>query len=75
MDVSGDQLKEPEISMSDFLKSLKSVKPSVGREDVQEHEKWTQVSVFVVFVGVLLLLLLLFSFCSRFESQTYGQEG
>jgi hypothetical protein len=35
MEVVGDQLKEPEVDMNDFLKSLKSAKPSVGEEDIR----------------------------------------
>jgi len=41
MEVDGEKLKEPEIDMKDFLKSLKVLKPSVGEEDVREHVKWT----------------------------------
>ena len=41
MEVDGDKLKEPEVDMNDFLKSLKTAKPSVGEEDVREHIKWT----------------------------------
>lgn len=42
MEVSGDQLKEPEVGMNDFLKSLKTLKPSVGEEDIREHVRWTE---------------------------------
>jgi len=42
VDVDGSKLKEPEITFNDFLKSLKSSKPSVGPNDIQQHVKFTE---------------------------------
>jgi len=42
IDVEGSKLKEPEICYNDFLKSLKSSKPSVGTSDIQQHIKFTE---------------------------------
>jgi len=41
IDVEGSKLKEPEITYNDFLKSLKSSKPSVSPDDIQQHVKFT----------------------------------
>jgi len=41
VNVEGSKLKEPEITFADFLKSLKSSKPSVGPSDIQQHIKFT----------------------------------
>jgi len=40
-EVPGDKLKEPEVTMNDFLKSVRTIKPSVGDNDVREHESFT----------------------------------
>lgn len=40
--VEGSKLKEPEISFSDFQRSLKTVRPSVSSSDITEHVKFTQ---------------------------------
>jgi len=40
--VEGSKLKEPEISFNDFLKSLKSSRPSVSTADIQQHIKFTE---------------------------------
>jgi vacuolar protein-sorting-associated protein 4 len=40
--VEGSKLKEPEISFNDFLKSLKSARPSVSTADIQQHIKFTE---------------------------------
>jgi len=42
IEVEGSKLKEPEITYNDFLKSLKSSKPSVGLGDIQQHIKFTE---------------------------------
>ncbi|KAF8935503.1 Vacuolar protein sorting-associated protein 4 [Podila verticillata] len=39
--VEGDQLLEPTLGMPDFLKSVKSVRPTVSADDVVEHTKFT----------------------------------
>jgi vacuolar protein-sorting-associated protein 4 len=40
--VDGSKLKEPEITFNDFLKSLKSVRPSVSQGDIEQHIKFTE---------------------------------
>ncbi|KAF9952134.1 Vacuolar protein sorting-associated protein 4 [Modicella reniformis] len=40
-DVEGDQLLEPPLGMQDFLKAVKSVRPTVSSGDVVEHDKFT----------------------------------
>jgi vacuolar protein-sorting-associated protein 4 len=40
-DVEGDQLLEPSLGMQDFLKAVKSVRPTVSADDVVEHTKFT----------------------------------
>jgi len=42
VDVEGSKLKEPEVTFNDFLKSLKSQKPSVGPNDIQQQIKFTE---------------------------------
>ncbi|KAF9103192.1 Vacuolar protein sorting-associated protein 4 [Mortierella sp. AM989] len=39
--VEGDQLLEPTLSLADFIKSIKSVRPTVSADDVVEHTKFT----------------------------------
>lgn len=39
--VDGSKLKEPEVTFNDFLKSLRSSKPSVSKDDITEHTKFT----------------------------------
>jgi vacuolar protein-sorting-associated protein 4 len=41
MDVNGDQLLEPLLGVQDFLKSVRSVRPTVSADDVVEHTKFT----------------------------------
>jgi len=40
--VDGSKLKEPEITYSDFLKSLKQTRPSVSSDDITKHIKFTE---------------------------------
>ncbi|KAF9165569.1 Vacuolar protein sorting-associated protein 4 [Actinomortierella ambigua] len=40
-EVEGDQLLEPSLGIQDFLKSVKSVRPTVSAADVTEHTKFT----------------------------------
>jgi len=42
MDVPGDRLLEPQIGFPDFIKSLKSARPSVSHDDIQQHIKFTE---------------------------------
>lgn len=41
VDVEGEKLKEPEIAFSDVVKSLRNSKPSVSKDDILEHIKFT----------------------------------
>jgi len=41
VDIEGSKLNEPLISKNDFLKSLRSTKPSVSPEDLGKQEKFT----------------------------------
>jgi len=40
-EVEGDQLLEPSLGIQDFLKAVKSVRPTVSNDDVVEHTKFT----------------------------------
>lgn len=42
MDVPGDKLLEPLVSMNDFLRSLQNSKPSVNKEDLKKQDKFTE---------------------------------
>ncbi|KAJ6246910.1 vacuolar protein sorting-associated protein 4a [Anaeramoeba flamelloides] len=42
MDIESNDLIVPDITMKDFLKSIKKIKPSVGDDDVKEHIKFTE---------------------------------
>lgn len=41
MDVKGDELEVPPVSVDDFIVALESTKPSVSVENIQQHEKFT----------------------------------
>jgi vacuolar protein-sorting-associated protein 4 len=40
-DVEGDELMEPELTVSDFLKSVGNSKASVNLADVRQYVDWT----------------------------------
>jgi len=40
--VDGNKLKEPEVTYNDFLKTLKTTRPSVSPKDIQDHIKFTE---------------------------------
>eukprot|EP01116_Phalansterium_solitarium_P004935 TRINITY_DN16168_c0_g1_i1.p1 TRINITY_DN16168_c0_g1~~TRINITY_DN16168_c0_g1_i1.p1 ORF type:complete len:437 (+),score=126.35 TRINITY_DN16168_c0_g1_i1:116-1426(+) len=42
MDVEGSKLKEPDVTLQDFMKSLKTIRPSVGSGDIAQHIKFTE---------------------------------
>ena len=42
MDIQGDALVEPALTVLDFLKSLKRARPSVSSSDIKEHQKFTE---------------------------------
>jgi len=41
-DIEGDELHEPPLKMSDFLKSLDNVKPTVTEANIRKHDEWTK---------------------------------
>jgi SpoVK/Ycf46/Vps4 family AAA+-type ATPase len=41
-EVPSSQLKEPDLSSDDLLAAFKKVKPSVGGEEMQKYEDWTE---------------------------------
>ncbi|KAH9994486.1 AAA-domain-containing protein [Russula vinacea] len=40
--VESDELQEPPLRFTDFIKSLESVRPTVTQEDIRKHEEWTK---------------------------------
>lgn len=42
--VESDELQEPPLRFTDFLKSLESVRPTVTPDDIVRHEEWTKES-------------------------------
>jgi len=38
----GNKMLEPSVVFQDFRRALREVKPSVCRQDLEEHEKWTK---------------------------------
>ncbi|KAF9466945.1 AAA-domain-containing protein [Collybia nuda] len=40
-ELTADEIREPSLVFSDFLKSLESVRPTVAEADIQQHEAWT----------------------------------
>jgi hypothetical protein len=42
--VESDELQEPPLRYTDFVKSLESVRPTVTQEDIRKHEEWTKES-------------------------------
>jgi len=42
MQIDGDDLMEPVLSLGDFLKSLRTTRPTVSDTDIHEHIKFTQ---------------------------------
>lgn len=42
MQVASDQLLEPELTVNDFLRAVKTGRPTVNEKDLEEHEKFTE---------------------------------
>jgi len=42
--VESDELQEPQLRFTDFIKSLESVRPTVTQEDIRRHDEWTKES-------------------------------
>ncbi|CAL1696916.1 unnamed protein product [Somion occarium] len=40
-DIEGDELMEPPLRVTDFLKSLETTRPTVTAEDIRKHDQWT----------------------------------
>jgi hypothetical protein len=55
--VESEELQEPPLRFTDFVKSLESVRPTVSQEDIQRHDDWTKESGgFCCYVNFLLWL-------------------
>ena len=54
--VESDELQEPPLRFTDFVKSLESVRPTVSQEDIRRHDEWTKESG--AFVGRCTFLFL-----------------
>lgn len=42
MDVAPEVLLEPPLALKDFIKAIKSSRPTVSKSDVQKSDEWTQ---------------------------------
>ena len=42
MDVPGDKLLEPRVSVSDFMRSLENTRPTVNSDDLKKFEEFTR---------------------------------
>lgn len=42
MDIGTDELKEPPLTVKDFIKSIKSNRPTVNHADIENHVKFTE---------------------------------
>ena len=42
MDIDGEQLMEPELTVQDFLKAVKNSRPTVNEADIRQHVTFTQ---------------------------------
>ncbi|KAK9467536.1 P-loop containing nucleoside triphosphate hydrolase protein [Lipomyces arxii] len=42
MDIGGDQLEEPPLLFKDFVKAVKSSRPTVNADDVKRHDEFTK---------------------------------
>lgn len=41
VDVESDQLLEPPLVLKDFIKAVKSARPTVSHDDLKKNEEWT----------------------------------
>lgn len=41
-DVGTDELLEPELTVTDFLRALSTARPSVNQDDILQYTKWTE---------------------------------
>ena len=42
MDIGTDELKEPDLTIKDFIKSIKSNRPTVNSADIEKHTQFTE---------------------------------
>jgi vacuolar protein-sorting-associated protein 4 len=42
MDIGTDELKEPDLTIKDFIKSIKSNRPTVNSADIKKHTQFTE---------------------------------
>lgn len=50
--VESDELQEPPLRFTDFVKSLESVRPTVSQDDIRRHDEWTKESGAFPIVGL-----------------------
>ncbi|KAF8525207.1 AAA-domain-containing protein [Hysterangium stoloniferum] len=56
-DVESDELLEPPLRVSDFLRAVTSVRPTVTLEDIKKHDEWTNDSgIFLCITPVVRFL-------------------
>jgi vacuolar protein-sorting-associated protein 4 len=41
-EVNSDQLLEPTLTLKDFVKAIKSSRPTVSQEDLKRSKEWTE---------------------------------
>lgn len=41
-EVDSDQLLEPPLTLKDFVKAVKSARPTVSQDDLRKNEEWTK---------------------------------
>ena len=41
MQIETDQLLEPPLQVKDFIKAIKSARPTVSSDDLKRNEEWT----------------------------------
>ncbi|KAG9127947.1 Vacuolar protein sorting-associated protein 4 [Ceratobasidium sp. 392] len=44
-DVGTEELQEPALTLSDFVRAVQTVRPTVTEADIKKHEEWTQDAV------------------------------
>lgn len=42
MDLATDELKEPPLTIKDFIKAIKNNRPTVNEADIAQHVKFTE---------------------------------
>ena len=76
--IEGDELLEPELTISDFVRAASTARPSVNNADVAQYEQWTVgivVSFHVLEKGILFLCGIYFLFFCDAERVWAGGLG